>query len=140
MNEKDESCRELVHVYVHAEAKRLFNRINEFSLAGILLTPSLSAGELRLPGNRQRGQPPASSFLPKTTTTIVTEETFESWMGAPKSQKRGEVFSFKFIALQNTNGQEVNLSVLLVGDWCAMQSSRPLSNSSSWQDPATPCR
>ena len=34
MNEKDESCQEPVHMDVHAEAKCLFNRINEFSLAG----------------------------------------------------------------------------------------------------------
>ena len=33
-------------------------------------------------------------------------------MGAPKYQKRGEVFSCKVIALQNTNGQEVKLIYL----------------------------
>ena len=33
MNEKDEPCREPVHVYVHEEVECLFNEINEFSLA-----------------------------------------------------------------------------------------------------------
>ena len=80
-----------------------------FPRQDILPAPSLSTGELRLPGDRQRGQPPASSFLPKATATILTEATFEAGMGEPKSQRSGEVFLCTSYSLQNTNGQEVEL-------------------------------
>ena len=114
-------------------------KVNEFSPAGY------PAGTLfvcqRAPSAEEQteGPPPANSFLPKATVTIPTEATFESWMGAPKSQKRGEVFSCKVIALQNTNGQEANLSVWLAEDRRAMQSSCPLSKPGSQEEPTTPC-
>ena len=80
-----------------------------FPRQAILPAPFLSAGMLRLPGDRQRDQPPTNLFLPKATATILTEATFESGMGAPKSQKSGEVFLCTSCSLRNTNGQEVKL-------------------------------
>ena len=88
MNEKDESCGELVHVYVHAEAKCLFNRINEFSLAGYPAGTLFVYRRTTSTGEQIEGPPPpANSFFPKATATTLTEAAFESWMGAPKFQR-----------------------------------------------------
>ena len=89
-------------------------QINEFFRQAILPTPFLSAGESHLPGNRQRGQPPANFFLPEATTTILLEATFESGMGVPKSQWRG--FLMHKSQVTNMDGQEMNFIWLGVGD------------------------
>jgi hypothetical protein len=97
-----------------------------FPRQAILPAPFLSAGELCLSGDRQRGQPPANFFLPKATMTILSEATFESGMGAPKSQKSGGVFLCTSYNLQNTNGQEVELICLACrGSQCRAIFSTP---------------
>ena len=118
----------------------LYIQVNKFSPAGYPAGALFVCRRAASSGEQTEGQPPANFFLPKATATILTEATFKSGMGAPKFQKRGKVFSCKVIALQNTNGQEVNLSVWLVGDHGAVQSSYPSLESSSRQEPATPCR
>ena len=68
-------------MYVHAEVRCLLN-IKKQVFPGRLSCwyPFFSAEELRLPGNRQKDQPPANFFLPKATATILTEATFELGM------------------------------------------------------------
>ena len=112
MNEKDEPCWELVHVYVRAEVgcllsvnKRVFPRRQPCRYP-FVCRRTVSTGQ------KIKGPAPANFLLPKSTAIILTEETFESRMGAPKSQKSGEVFSCTSYSLQNTNGQEVELTCL----------------------------
>ena len=58
--------------------------------------------------------------------TIPSEATFELGMGAPKSQKSGEVFLCTSYISQNSNGQEIELICLLAGDHSAGRSSQLL--------------
>ena len=73
-----------------------------------------------------RDQPTANLFSSKATAAILSEATFESGMGAPKSQKSGEVFSCTSYSLQNINGQEVELICLACrGSQCRAIFSTP---------------
>ena len=55
----------LVHVYVHAEAKRLFNRINEFSLAGYPASTLFVCRRTTSAGEQTEGPAPRQPLIPK---------------------------------------------------------------------------
>ena len=116
-------------------------KINEFSLAGYPAGTLFVCQRAISAGLQTKGTAPRQLLFTKATATILTEATFESGMGAPKSQRSGEVFLCTSYSLQNTNGQEVELIWLAWrGPSCRGISSSPYQKPSPRQEPGVSCR
>ena len=117
MNEKDGSCREPVHVYIHAEVECLFNKNKRVLPGRISCRHPLCLPESHVCRGTDRGaSPPLTLFLQRILRPPWLKQRSSHGLEHLSFKERGEGFLCKVIALQNTNGQEVNLSVWLAGD------------------------